>query len=522
MKTVRCTMAQALVRYLCNQFTMVDGEAGAAVPRRLRHLRPRQRHLPVGSARGGAGHAADLARPERAVDGAGGDRLRQGQAPPPDHGRRPPRSGPARLNMVTAAASPTPTACRCCCSSGDTFVNRRPDPVHAAGRAFRRSRRSRVNDAFQAVTRYWDRITHPGADHLVAAAGGRHHARSGRLRPGLHRAAAGRAGAGGRLSGGLLRADRARHSASAARPRCVWPRRSSCCKRGQAAADHRGRRRALFRWPRRRWRAFAERRGIPVCRDHRGQELGHAPPPRPCRPDRHRRLDLGQRDGGRGRRRCSPSARACRTSRPARGPPSRRRALHRHQRGALRRDQAPGAGGRRRRARDAGRTRRPRSATGRPTPAWTDRTGRRAFAQVEHALDDLQKPTNEPVPTYAQVIGVVNAQAGERDYVITAAGGLPGEMMKNWRVKAPNTFDCEFGFSCMGYEIAGRLGRGDGGPDPHADRHGRRRHLYDDELGHLFDRAHRPQDDPHRLRQWRLRGDQPAAERQGRRRPSTT
>ena len=62
------------------------------------------------------------------------------------------------------------------------------------------------------------------------------------------------------------------------------------------------------------------------------------------------------------------------------------------------------------------------------------------------------------MPTYAQVVGVVNARAGERDLVITAAGGLPGELMKNWRVKAPGSFDCEFGFSCMGYEIAGGWG----------------------------------------------------------------
>ena len=60
---------------------------GAAVRRRVRDLRARQRHLPRRGARGGAGPAADLARAERAVDGAGRDRLRQGQAAAPDHGR---------------------------------------------------------------------------------------------------------------------------------------------------------------------------------------------------------------------------------------------------------------------------------------------------------------------------------------------------------------------------------------------------------------------------------------------------
>ena len=64
-------------------------------------------------------------------------------------------------------------------------------------------------------------------------------------------------------------------------------------------------------------------------------------------------------------------------------------------------------------------------------------------------------------------------KAGERDYVVAAAGGLPGEVNKNWRVKSANTFDCEYGFSCMGYEMAGWLGRGDGRPDPRHHRHGR-------------------------------------------------
>src|SRR5690606_40479772 len=44
------------------------------------------------------------------------------------------------------------------------------------------------------------------------------------------------------------------------------------------------------------------------------------------------------------------------------------------------------------------------------------------------------------------------------DLMVTASGGLPGETTKGWRVKSPHTFDCEFGFSCMGYEIAGGWG----------------------------------------------------------------
>ncbi|MCP1203081.1 3D-(3,5/4)-trihydroxycyclohexane-1,2-dione acylhydrolase (decyclizing) [Acetobacter oryzoeni] len=80
------------------------------------------------------------------------------------------------------------------------------------------------------------------------------------------------------------------------------------------------------------------------------------------------------------------------------------------------------------------------------------------FAEWDKLLTKLQAPTNAPVPTYAQVVHAVNDAANENDTIITAAGGLPGEVCKGWRVKAPNTFDLEFGFSCMGYEIAAGWG----------------------------------------------------------------
>lgn len=80
------------------------------------------------------------------------------------------------------------------------------------------------------------------------------------------------------------------------------------------------------------------------------------------------------------------------------------------------------------------------------------------FAEWNALLDSHQAATNAPVPTYAQVVSVVNQSAGEQDTLIAAAGGIPGEVAKGWRVKAPNTFDLEFGFSCMGYEIAAGWG----------------------------------------------------------------
>ena len=89
--------------------------------------------------------------------------------------------------------------------------------------------------------------------------------------------------------------------------------------------------------------------------------------------------------------------------------------------------------------------------------SWTS-NGRKLIAEWNELLGQYQKPTNAPVPTYAQVIATVHAAAEPTDPIITAAGGLPGELVKGWRVKAPNTFDCEFGYSCMGYEIAAGWG----------------------------------------------------------------
>ena len=94
---------------------------------------------------------------------------------------------------------------------------------------------------------------------------------------------------------------------------------------------------------------------------------------------------------------------------------------------------------------------------------WRADTGwmQRAEAEYAHWNDMVAaatRPTNTSVPSYAQVIGVANKIAGETDLALTAAGGFPGELCKNWRAKSAGTFDCEFGFSCMGYEIAGAWG----------------------------------------------------------------
>ncbi|MGF1683181.1 3D-(3,5/4)-trihydroxycyclohexane-1,2-dione acylhydrolase (decyclizing) [Photobacterium minamisatsumaniensis] len=62
------------------------------------------------------------------------------------------------------------------------------------------------------------------------------------------------------------------------------------------------------------------------------------------------------------------------------------------------------------------------------------------------------------LPTDAEVIGAVNRAANEKDIVVCAAGGLPGELHKLWRTRYDKGYHLEYGFSCMGYEIAGGLG----------------------------------------------------------------
>lgn len=65
---------------------------------------------------------------------------------------------------------------------------------------------------------------------------------------------------------------------------------------------------------------------------------------------------------------------------------------------------------------------------------------------------------HQPLPSQAEVIGAVEAAASEEDVVVSAAGSLPGDLHKLWRSRRPGTYHVEYGYSCMGYEIAGGLG----------------------------------------------------------------
>jgi 3D-(3,5/4)-trihydroxycyclohexane-1,2-dione acylhydrolase (decyclizing) len=63
-----------------------------------------------------------------------------------------------------------------------------------------------------------------------------------------------------------------------------------------------------------------------------------------------------------------------------------------------------------------------------------------------------------PLPAQSEVIGAVNDGSAPTDIVVCAAGSMPGDLHKLWRTRDPKGYHVEYGYSCMGYEIAGGLG----------------------------------------------------------------
>jgi 3D-(3,5/4)-trihydroxycyclohexane-1,2-dione acylhydrolase (decyclizing) len=74
------------------------------------------------------------------------------------------------------------------------------------------------------------------------------------------------------------------------------------------------------------------------------------------------------------------------------------------------------------------------------------------------AWQGVTSPPSAGLPSDAQVIGALWRSSSENAVVVCAAGGLPGELHKLWRARAPDDYHVEYGYSCMGYEIAGGLG----------------------------------------------------------------
>jgi 3D-(3,5/4)-trihydroxycyclohexane-1,2-dione acylhydrolase (decyclizing) len=93
----------------------------------------------------------------------------------------------------------------------------------------------------------------------------------------------------------------------------------------------------------------------------------------------------------------------------------------------------------------------------RTDPAYGDRM-ETLKAEWDATVDGIRAVDDPARLTQANVIGMVNAASGPRDVVVCAAGGMPGDLLKLWRPVDPKGYHLEYGYSCMGYEIAGGLG----------------------------------------------------------------
>ena len=90
--------------------------------------------------------------------------------------------------------------------------------------------------------------------------------------------------------------------------------------------------------------------------------------------------------------------------------------------------------------------------------AWSERARAAGKTWQEVVERVTAPPERNHLPSDAQVLGAVNRHAAPSDIVVCAAGGLPGELHKLWRAAEPTGYHLEYGYSCMGYEIAGGLG----------------------------------------------------------------
>jgi 3D-(3,5/4)-trihydroxycyclohexane-1,2-dione acylhydrolase (decyclizing) len=80
-------------------------------------------------------------------------------------------------------------------------------------------------------------------------------------------------------------------------------------------------------------------------------------------------------------------------------------------------------------------------------------------ASAQSSDEVLAASAQTPRPlTQSEVIGMVNELSDSRDVVVCAAGSMPGDLHKLWRTRDPKGYHVEYGYSCMGYEVAGGLG----------------------------------------------------------------
>jgi 3D-(3,5/4)-trihydroxycyclohexane-1,2-dione acylhydrolase (decyclizing) len=83
---------------------------------------------------------------------------------------------------------------------------------------------------------------------------------------------------------------------------------------------------------------------------------------------------------------------------------------------------------------------------------------RRLAVEWDRTVQHAYTLGHQPVPAQSEVIGVVNEVSAPQDVVVCAAGSMPGDLHKLWRTRDPKGYHVEYGYSCMGYEVAGGFG----------------------------------------------------------------
>jgi 3D-(3,5/4)-trihydroxycyclohexane-1,2-dione acylhydrolase (decyclizing) len=90
-------------------------------------------------------------------------------------------------------------------------------------------------------------------------------------------------------------------------------------------------------------------------------------------------------------------------------------------------------------------------------PAYAERIATEK-ARWDALVDEVFAPSGRALPGQPEIIGAVQSASDPTDVVVQAAGSLPGDLHKLWRVRDSLGYHVEYAFSCMGYEIAGGLG----------------------------------------------------------------
>jgi 3D-(3,5/4)-trihydroxycyclohexane-1,2-dione acylhydrolase (decyclizing) len=452
-KTVKLTMAQALVRYLCAQQTEIEGRVVplfAGVFGIFGHgnvtclseaLEAEKDRLPTW--RGQNEQSMTLA----AIGFAKAKRRRQMMVATSS-------IGPGATNMVTAAALAHANRLPVLLLSGDVFANRFPDPVLQQVEHFHNPTIS-VNDAFRAVTRYWDRILRP--EQILqslpqALATLLDPADCGPAFLGLAQDAQGEA-----FDYPAEFFEPKLHRIRRQRPdRADVKDAASLLSRAKRPLIIAGGG-VLYSLAAAELAAFAQKRGIPVVETIAGRgSLLHDHPmnagalgvigsssANALAQEADVVLAIGTRlqdfTTGSWTVFGDPDYRLIAIN-AARFDATKHRALGMvcdAREGISELDSA---------------------LEGYRAPASWHSKAKAEYAQWNALVDRHAAPSPPALPSYAQVVGAVNRKAASGDRVVTAAGGLPGELTKVWRVKSVGSFDCEFGYSCMGYEIAGAWG----------------------------------------------------------------